>query len=115
MKKFIDAKLAYAEKLKHPRWQKKRLQILDAAGWQCEDCNASEKSLSVHHCYYLPDTEPWEYTRDLLMSLCDECHVRRQNLERQIHVNVAKLMRMKSYLELLDQPANAFFTSSGEW
>jgi len=37
---FIEAimRKTYAEKLKDPRWQKKRLERLDLAEWECEIC-----------------------------------------------------------------------------
>jgi len=39
----------YADKLKDPRWQKKRLKIMERANWECESCGDSEKTLHIHH------------------------------------------------------------------
>lgn len=44
--------MTYSEKLKDPRWQRKRLEILEAAKFKCEDCGNSKNTLTVHHCYY---------------------------------------------------------------
>ena len=46
----------YSEKLKDPRWQKKRLEILDSAGWRCEDCGCGlqdGREFHVHHTAYI--------------------------------------------------------------
>lgn len=65
---------SYAAKLKDPRWQKKRLEVLERAGWACEMCGDSESTLHVHHKQYLKGREPWEYDADQLASLCEICH-----------------------------------------
>lgn len=85
----------YSEKLKDPRWQKKRLEILNAANWKCEevDCGRSDLPLEVHHCQYISGIEPWQYDRDLLIALCKPCHERRQGVERSVHVALARIMR----------------------
>lgn len=67
-------KIAFSDQYKHPLWQKRRLQILDTHGWQCNDCGSSEKTLHVHHKQYFKDRMLWEYSDDELVALCDECH-----------------------------------------
>lgn len=64
----------YSEKLKDPRWQKKRLEILERDEWTCQKCFDSESTLVVHHRRYLVNTEPWDYPDDLLVTLCEDCH-----------------------------------------
>lgn len=64
----------YTEKFKDPRWQKKRLEILDDRGWACELCCRKEKTLHVHHVCYFKGKDPWEYEDHLLRVLCEECH-----------------------------------------
>lgn len=65
---------SYYEKLKDPRWQKKRLKILERAGFKCEYCGASDKTLHVHHGYYEKWLDPWEYEDSTLWCLCVDCH-----------------------------------------
>ena len=43
----------YAELLKKPQWQKRRLQMLEKAGWMCAECGAEEQQLHVHHKRYI--------------------------------------------------------------
>ncbi len=66
--------MTYAEKLKDPRWQKKRLEIFHRDNWTCQECHSKDKTLTVHHKYYIYHREPWDYDNALLITLCEECH-----------------------------------------
>lgn len=68
------SKKSYADKLKDPRWQKKRLEILSRDEWMCKKCQSEDATLHVHHRYYDKDLEPWEYPDFALASLCEVCH-----------------------------------------
>jgi hypothetical protein len=70
MKKFIP----YSEQLKDPRWQKKRLEIMQRDNFQCQICGNKTKTLNVHHFQYGKNKKPWEYENDNLITLCEECH-----------------------------------------
>ena len=67
-----------------PQWQKKRLEILERAGWCCENCGDSESELQVHHGYYDKDKKPWEYELRSLHALCDFCHEDAEDIRRAI-------------------------------
>jgi hypothetical protein len=64
----------YFEKLKDPRWQKKRLEILERDGWRCKECAEDTKTLHVHHLLYQKGMEPWEIPNGFLVTLCEDCH-----------------------------------------
>lgn len=64
----------YAEKLKDPRWQKRRLEIMGRDEFTCQKCFDSQSTLMVHHRYYIWTREPWDYPDDLLVTLCGDCH-----------------------------------------
>lgn len=66
--------MTYSEKLKDPRWQRRRLEVLEAAGWCCSQCQSADKTLHVHHNFYRSRTEPWNYPDHALRVLCEECH-----------------------------------------
>lgn len=65
---------SYSDKLKDPRWQRKRLEVLERAEWKCECCGAVDRTLHVHHGHYDRGADPWEYDLFTLWSLCEECH-----------------------------------------
>lgn len=64
----------YSEKLKDPRWQKKRLNIFERDKWNCQLCHDKESTLHVHHRYYEKGHEPWDYPDMALITLCEFCH-----------------------------------------
>jgi hypothetical protein len=64
----------YAEKLKDPRWQKKRLEIFERDKWTCQACGDTTQTLNVHHRFYKSGLDPWEYNEVDLVTLCDNCH-----------------------------------------
>ena len=64
----------YSDKLKSPKWQKKRLQILNRDRFTCKLCKDTETTLHVHHKYYVDNCEPWEYPNTALVTLCEHCH-----------------------------------------
>lgn len=71
----MDEEKTYAEKLRDPRWQKRRAEICDAAGWRCVQCGDDTEELNVHHKEYLKDHEPWDYHSSYLRCLCRTCHI----------------------------------------
>ena len=65
----------YSEKLRHPLWQKKRLEILERDNWSCWICSGKDNTLHVHHIFYDAAYEnPWDYPDHILLTLCSECH-----------------------------------------
>lgn len=67
--------MSYKEKLLDPRWQKKRLSILERDQWKCRICENDKATLHVHHIFYdnaYPN--PWDYPDYCLLSLCAACH-----------------------------------------
>lgn len=66
--------MTYAEKLKDPRWQKKRLDILSRDNWICLLCEEPGKTLHVHHRVYEYGKDPWDYEDGNFDTLCVECH-----------------------------------------
>lgn len=62
------------EQRNHPKWQRKRLEVLAAKGWRCEICGDEDSTLHVHHTFYTPGTLYWEYETEDYKCLCSECH-----------------------------------------
>lgn len=75
------ARQSYAELLKDPRWQRKRLEILQRDGWRCQKCEREDKTLHVHHRRYVYGRKPWEYEEQDLVTLCEDCHEKHSRLD----------------------------------
>jgi hypothetical protein len=92
-KKYIP----YALKLKDPRWQKKRLEVMELNNFTCSGCGETTKTLNVHHPFYEKDKEPWEYQNEILMCVCDDCHKYEHAIEEDIDYYVY-LMKTGGFL-----------------
>lgn len=69
--------MTYQEQLKDPRWQKKRLEIMERDEWTCQMCGDTEATLTVHHKSYKFDggfADIWDYDGGYLITLCETCH-----------------------------------------
>lgn len=76
--------MKYSEKLKDPRWQRKRLEVLSRDNWKCINCGDDKSTLHVHHEKY--KGEPWEIDNSKLKTVCYKCH----ELEHFINVEPTK-------------------------
>jgi hypothetical protein len=79
------------EAYRDPRWQRKRLAVMEAADFACEECGAEDKTLNVHHTYYLKGHKPWEYDDDSLKCLCEECHEERHGIADELKTVLSEL------------------------
>ena len=68
--------ITYRQKLRDPRWLKRRQQILDRDNSTCQLCDCKGGTLNVHHAHYITGREPWDYEDRYLKTLCDACHVK---------------------------------------
>lgn len=64
----------YSDKLRHPCWQRRRLEKMRHADFSCEVCGDNTEELHVHHPQYITGWEPWDYPDTMLMCLCKTCH-----------------------------------------
>lgn len=58
----------------HPEWQKKRLEVMQAAEFKCQCCGNHDEQLNVHHVNYEHGRKIWEYSNKDLRCLCNSCH-----------------------------------------
>lgn len=96
---------SYSELLKDPRWQKKRLEILNRDSWKCCQCSRGDKTLHVHHKQYRRGAKPWEYDDSELTTLCEGCHDKRHRVSSRLtelmaHFGAADLEMMLGFVEL---------------
>ncbi len=57
-----------------PRWQKKRLEVMEKTGFKCQCCGSKDNTLHVHHLDYEHGKNVWDYSSSELECLCEECH-----------------------------------------
>ena len=81
-------KTPYWQKLQDPRWQRRRLVVMERAAFKCEECGSGEAMLTVHHSYYQRGVEPWDYPDESLHCLCSGCHEERAQAERELLNNI---------------------------
>lgn len=82
---------SYRELLLDPRWQRRRLEVLNRAKWTCEKCRATDRTLHVHHRIYHRNHAPWEYTDAELQVLCWVCHEEMGDWRQRIDVALCRL------------------------
>lgn len=84
----------YREMLRDPRWQKKRLEIMQRDGFACRACSATHKTLNVHHTIYREyGTPPWEYESRVLVTFCEECHKEEEKWKAQCDESIVETFR----------------------
>jgi len=75
---------SYAKDYKDPRWQKRRLEILERDKWECSNCGDKSTQLHVNHRFYSDNRKPWDYEDDELDTLCAPCHEKSTEQQRQL-------------------------------
>ena len=94
---------SYSEKLLDRRWQKRRLEELERAGWICEWCHIDDQStLHVHHWVYAKN--PWDAPEGTLSVLCETCHGKADRI-RVAAFNLLGLLLANPDAELSDAEA----------
>lgn len=90
----MKTNIPYSEKLKDPRWQKKRLEIFSRDKWQCRFCGDNQTTLNVHHFTY--NGEPWEADNSSLITTCEDCHKIIEDIKRLGYSqNISKIFKDK--------------------
>lgn len=83
--------MTYAEKLKNPKWQKKRLEVLQRDNFTCCLCSDAETTLHVHHKTYKKGVDVWDYPNDNFQTLCEDCHALVGFMKFYITIRVEKM------------------------
>ena len=91
------AYISYREQLLDPKWQKKRLQVLERDKFTCHSCLSTDNTLHVHHKMYKNGRMAWEYHIDDLVTLCHECHNIAELLNKQ-KIELIKNLEANDYV-----------------
>lgn len=104
----------YSDLLRDPRWQKKRLEILQMDKWTCRRCNSNTKTLNVHHLVYFKGKDPWDYPDHLLVTYCEDCHKLAPNVDWKqafldLNMTEFELLQLASYFHWIKKRQSEFF------
>ena len=113
-------KLTYAEQIKRPEWQRKRLERLKISSFCCECCNNSEEELNVHHLLYKKGAMIWEYDNADLAVLCSTCHLKTHEIEDSLKAEITYLsyqnkLRLLGYVCSFDGPIRGNLMETPEY
>lgn len=79
--------------LRDPRWQAKRLRIMERDGFRCRHCEDTTRNQQVHHTYYEHGLLPWDYPDHSLLTLCDLCHQIEEDGKQETDERIARAIR----------------------
>jgi len=94
--------MRYSDKLRDPRWQKKRLEVMQRDDFTCLACGDKTTTLNVHHKYY--SGNPWEADMDGLETLCETCHKDRSFLNKMF-MGLSSRDALRYYRLMLHDPS----------
>lgn len=100
--------MEYSEKLKDPRWQKKRLEVFNRDAWTCQKCYDDRGTLHAHHLNYRKGADPWDYDNEDLLTLCEECHQEEKDLKRSCNILSVEIRRKFKIGRNIEELAEAF-------
>ena len=80
--------MTYKEQYLHPKWQRKRLEVLQRDDFKCTKCGDSENTLHVHHIEYKRNTDIWDYPDENLITLCETCHaeIHSPTIQKKVYI-----------------------------
>jgi hypothetical protein len=93
--------MTYSEKLLTRKWQEKRVRIFERDNFKCKnECcknKIDNQRLEIHHLMYMGGIDPWDYSNDMLITLCNVCHGKEIN-RVELEKSLANTFQMKGFL-----------------
>jgi len=93
-------KRRYKDKLQDPRWQQRRLEMMQKSRWRCSLCDDTESMLHVHHLEYSGD--PWEAEDHQMIVLCESCHAAAHSTNDELKRMFMCAVRQFDFCRLID-------------
>jgi hypothetical protein len=105
----------YMAKLRDPRWQRMRLEVMNRDEFTCQSCFDKDATLNVHHSYYKQGKEPWDYPITALVTLCERCHQEETETRRSEEQALLEALRMMGMsASNVNSLASTLFSTFGE-
>lgn len=92
--------MTYSEKLRDPKWQRKRLEIMSRDSFACQFCFDEKNTLNVHHKLYEWGRDPWDYPDTNFITLCEECRDQVEITKRAITLMLSDPYRFQDFFNL---------------
>lgn len=90
----------YSDLLRDPRWQRKRLEVLNRDNFTCIICGDDKNELQIHHLYY-DGRNPWEYELDALETLCRKCHEKNHFGEKITESDRSEITELRAKISIM--------------
>lgn len=105
----------YSEKLRDPRWQRKRLEVMQRDNFTCQYCKNDELTLNVHHMKY--GKEPWDIDSKYLITLCESCHEIESQYRKETEGLLLESLRINKFTALQIHTLSTIFGQDidSEW
>jgi hypothetical protein len=84
--------MTYQEQIAHPKWQKKRLEILQRDNFTCTLCGDTETTLHIHHEEY--GKFAWSVDSKYLHTRCSHCHLLEEYYKKNYSGTVNTILRV---------------------
>lgn len=79
------------------RWIKKREEILIRDNRLCFYDKTHTGVMQVHHVYYIPNTDPWDYPDDALKTVCRTCNYNERFWKIEVNSILRELTSKQGY------------------
>ena len=112
MKQLTQSQKSYRDKFKDPKWQRKRLLIMERDDFQCQICFDKASPLNVHHRYYEFGKDPWDYQDEALVTLCEYCHEAESEMIKQASQQLVIEFRKRFFSHSIGRIAAALSEST---
>lgn len=89
--------ITYSDKLRGPKWQRRRLEIMSRDNFSCKYCQDVDSNLNVHHVKY--KGAPWEADDKDLETVCEHCH--KHVCHNENIIDLIKLEKIKTEWSLI--------------
>lgn len=99
----------WLEQYRDPRWQKKRLEIMERDEFACQMCSDSKSVLNVHHRYYTPTHKVWDYPNEALVTLCESCHSGEKVSMEEYTSLMVNTLKQKFFADDIRELASGFY------
>jgi hypothetical protein len=97
--------MTFDQMFRDQRWDARKLNLLEAAGWACQECGLRVGEEGIHICFYPKGKMVWDYPSKAFKVLCAAHRQERAAFERQLRDALPAFTtnELGKLLDLLDE------------